>query len=156
MKTRTNLVLVTLAITLMAYCKPIKPEGEGITGTVSWLEGNQMPSISDEEGSKKDNNPTQNKVQRTLLIYPLTNVADTKMENGVFTTINGDPVTTVETDENGHYQLKLNPGRYSVFTQEENGLFANIFDGDGNIQPVTIKESEWVLLDIVINYKAVY
>ncbi|WP_268034440.1 carboxypeptidase regulatory-like domain-containing protein [Algoriphagus sp. PAP.12] len=148
----TFFILFTL---ILMYCKPMKPEGEGVTGTVTWLEGNQMPGIIDED-SETEKNPKGVGVKRTLLIYPLTNVADTKNENGLFTSVSGTPVTTIETEEDGSYQLQLAPGRYSVFTQEENGLFANIFDGDGYIQPITIKENEWNLLDIIINYKAVF
>ncbi|HAH36991.1 MAG TPA: hypothetical protein DCL81_10860 [Algoriphagus sp.] len=78
------------------------------------------------------------------------------MEGTLFQSISGEPITMVTTDEEGRYLLELAPGRYSIFTREEDGLFANIFDGDGNIQPVTVKKGEWTLLDIVINYKAVF
>ncbi|SHO63000.1 hypothetical protein [Algoriphagus zhangzhouensis] len=155
MKNLTRSSLFILFTLILMYCKPMKPEGEGVTGTVTWLEGNQMPGIIDED-SETEKNPKGVGVKRTLLIYPLTNVADTKNENGLFTSVSGKPVTTIETEEDGSYHLQLAPGRYSVFTKEENGLFANIFDGDGNIQPITIKENEWNLLDIIINYKAVF
>lgn len=114
-----------------------------------------MPMISD-DGSATPPNPKGVPVKRTLLIYPLTNLADAKMEDGLFVQIKGEAIIQTESDENGEFALELSPGRYSIFTQEEGGLFANIFDGEGNIQPVTIKEKEWTKLDIIINYKAVF
>lgn len=152
---RLILILVILSTgILFQNCKPYKPEGQGITGTVTWLEGNQMPTISDSEdtASKSAAKP----IQRTLRFYPLIQFADLKIENGLYTAIAEKPITEVETDENGKYSVQLNPGRYSVFVVEEGGLFANIFDGDGNVQPVTVKENEWTLLDIEVNYKAAF
>jgi hypothetical protein len=78
------------------------------------------------------------------------------VEEGLFTAVAGEPITEVESNESGVYSIQLSPGRYSVFIVEEDGLFANIFDGDGNVNPVTVKENEWTLLDVVVNYKAVY
>lgn len=95
-------------------------------------------------------------IQRTLRFYPLIKFSDLKIENGLYTALAEKPVTETETDESGNYSIQLSPGRYSVFVVEEGGLFANIFDGEGNVQPVTVKEKEWTLLDIVVNYKAVY
>ncbi|HAS57206.1 MAG TPA: hypothetical protein DEQ87_11925 [Algoriphagus sp.] len=155
MKNKMLSSLFIMLLVILAFCKPIKPEGEGITGKVTWLEGNQMPMIV-EDGEKPEVNPKGVPVQRTLIIYPMTNLADAKVEGTLFQSISGEPITTVTTDEEGRYLLELAPGRYSIFTREEDGLFANIFDGDGNIQPVTVKKGEWTLLDIVINYKAVF
>lgn len=135
-------------------CKPYKPEGQGITGTITWLEGNQMPTITDVENS--DERPAAKPIQRTIRIYPLIQFEDLKVEQGLYTAIAEKPLTEVQTDENGKYSVQLSPGRYSVFVVEEEGLFANIFDGEGNVQPVTVKENEWTLLDIEVNYKAAF
>lgn len=43
-------------------------------------------------------------------------------------------------------------GRYSLFTVEENGYFANIDDLDSFIQPVKVNSGEWEEHDIIINY----
>ena len=135
-------------------CKPYKPEGQGITGTVTWVEGNQMPMVSDsiDNASKTAAKP----IKRSVRIYPLIQFEDLKIENGLYTALAEKPLTEVETDEKGNYSVQLSPGRYSIFVVEEGGLFANIFDGEGNVQPVTVKENEWTLLDIEVNYKAVY
>ena len=135
-------------------CKPYKPEGQGITGTVTWLEGNQMPMVT--ESGNPASKTAAKPIQRTVRVYPLIKFSDLKIENGLYTALAEKPITEVETDENGKYSLQLSPGRYSIFVVEEGRLFANIFDGEGNVQPVTVKENEWTLLDIEVNYKAVY
>lgn len=139
---------------LFTSCKPYKPEGQGITGTITWLEGNQMPMMT--EDGKAAEKITPKPVKRTVRVYPLIKFSDLKMEEGLFTAGAGAPITEIESNENGVYSIQLSPGRYSIFILEEDGLFANIFDGDGNVNPVTVKENEWTLLDVVVNYKAVY
>lgn len=153
-----RILLLFLALTTVftsTQCKPYQPEGQGITGQVTWLEGNHMPTISD-SGKESTKEPKGIPVKRTIRIYPLLKISDMSLEDGLFRSLAAKPITEIETDESGKYTLKLIPGRYSVFTVEEDGLFANTFDGEGNVQPVTVKEGEWTLLDIVINYKAVF
>lgn len=111
-----------------------------------------MPMIQDGENPEKG----AKKVERTLHIFPLTNISDVKVEEGLITSIATTKIKEVKTDGSGKYAVDLSPGRYTVLTVEEDGLFASIFDGEGNIQPVTVKENEWTLLDILINYKAYY
>ncbi|GAA0880043.1 hypothetical protein GCM10009119_30130 [Algoriphagus jejuensis] len=148
-------LLAILCTTLVFHsCKPYKPEGQGITGTVTWIEGNQMPTINDSEDNPRK--PAGKPVQRTLRIYPLIQFADLKIEGGLYTAIAEKPLSEIQSDESGRFSIQLSPGRYSVFVVEDAGLFANIFDGEGNVQPVSVKENEWTLLDIEVNYKAVY
>ena len=147
------LSLFCLALSLVG-CKPYKPEGQGITGTITWLEGNQMPMVT--EHGKAADKVAPKPIKRVVKVYPLIKFSDLRMEEGLFTAVAGQPITEVESNDSGAYSIQLSPGRYSVFVVEENGLFSNVFDGDGNVNPVTVKENEWTLLDIVVNYKAVY
>lgn len=153
-------LLFAASFTLILFqCAPYQPEGEGVVGKVTWVEGNQMPMIAEAEpeNDKKEKRATIGEpVKRTLRVYPLMKISDVNLENGLFTSVAAKPITEIETDENGSYTLNLNPGRYTILTVEDGGQFASIFDGDGNIQPVTVKEGEWTLLDIVVNYKAAY
>ncbi len=160
-KLKTSILIHSFLFILIAMafsqCKAQKSNGQGVMGKVTWLEGNQMPTIKSEEELKDEPvNPKGMPVKRTLKIYPLTNMMDAKQEDGLYTSVKGEPVASVETDENGNYSIELSPGNYSIFTVEENGLFANTFDGQGNIQPVTVKKGEWTEKDIVINYKAYF
>jgi hypothetical protein len=150
-----NLIWPTLAffsLLSLSSCKSYQPEGQGITGTVTWIEGNQMPLISDSGEKRKD----PEGIKRTIRIYPLIRFSDLKIENSLFSPPGIQAVKEVETDEKGKFSVLLNPGRYSVFTVEEDGLFASIFDGEGNVMPVTVREGEWTLVDILVNYKASY
>jgi hypothetical protein len=139
---------------LLTSCKPFKPDGQGITGTVTWLEGNRMPMMT--ESGKAEGKPKASPIKRLVKIYPLIQFSDLKMEDGLFIAVAAEPIAEVETNDKGVYSIPLSPGRYSVLIVEENGLFANIFDGEGNVNPVTVKENEWTLLDVEVNYRAVY
>ncbi|PZX61025.1 hypothetical protein LV84_00013 [Algoriphagus ratkowskyi] len=140
---------------ILFQCAPYQPEGQGVVGQVTWLEGNQMPMIV-QEGKKSKKATVGEPVIRTVRIYPLMKISDVNLENGLFKSVAAKPITEIQSDENGQYTVSLSPGRYSVLTVEEGGLFASIFDGDGNIQPVTVKDGEWTLLDIIVNYKAAF
>lgn len=80
-----------------------------------------------------------------MRVYPLVKISDVKLEDRLFKSIAAKPITEIETNENGRYTVNLSPGKHSLLTVEEGGLFASIFDGEGNIQPVTVKEDEWTL-----------
>ncbi|WP_057939819.1 hypothetical protein [Algoriphagus resistens] len=153
-----KLLFISAFILLLFQCAPYQPEGQGVVGLVTWQEGNQMPTIVEEGSQEKKNKRTTigDPVKRTVRVYPLIKISDVTLENGLFQSVAAKPITEIETDENGEYSINLSPGRYSILTVEEGGLFASIFDGDGNIQPVTVKENEWTLLDIVVNYKAAF
>ncbi|TPE45377.1 carboxypeptidase-like regulatory domain-containing protein [Pontibacter mangrovi] len=126
------------------------PVAQGIRGQVLWVSGNQMPS--------PDAPPSKGRgVQRTLYIYELTNASQAKTTDGVFhTNIQTNLVTQVVTDANGNFAVSLKPGRYSLFSKEEKGLFASIFDGEMNINPVEVEEGQVTSVEFLINYKASY
>ncbi|MDG1276303.1 MAG: carboxypeptidase regulatory-like domain-containing protein [Algoriphagus sp.] len=152
----SGIFVILIGITF-SQCKSQKSENQGIMGKVTWLEGNQMPTIKSEKDSSITSvNPKGTPVKRTLKIYPLTNLMDVKEQNGLFTSIAGEAIVSIESDETGNYSIELSPGKYSIFTVEEGGLFANSFDGQGNIQPIQIKKGEWLKKDIVITYKAYF
>jgi len=69
--------------------------------------------------------------------------------------IAGNPIAEVTSDENGDYSLILPSVRVniSLFTVEEDGLFANsLLMENGNIEPLLIKKGGWVTRNLVINY----
>ena len=124
---------------------------QGITGRILWEAGNQMPS--------PDAPPTESKrgVERTVYIYELTNANQVTTQDGVFhTNIQTNLVSQVVTDANGNFSVALEPGKYSLFTKEEKGLYANLFDGGMNIFPVEVKEGQVSTIEFLINYQASY
>ena len=126
------------------------PIAQGIAGKVVWQAGNQMPS--------PDAPPSKAKgVQRTLYIYELTKSDQVKTIEGVFhTNIQTNLVTQVVTDANGNFAVTLQPGKYSLFSKEDKGMFANLFDGESNIFPIEVQQGQVTNVEFLINYKANY
>ncbi len=122
---------------------------EGISGQVIWKQGNYMPS-SDIIRKKKGKG-----IEREIVVFKLVNKSQAISENGFFK-INKKPLAITRSTENGFFEIKLPPGKYSVFTKEEKGLFANSFDGDGNINPVEVTSGQATRLLIMVDYKAAY
>lgn len=127
---------------------------QGIRGQVLWLEGNFMPTIG-EEGDVPPR-PEGKGVQRTLHIYELTNQDEATYQDGFYTDIRKELVKKVETDEQGNFSVALPAGRYSVLVEEPPGLFAGSFDGQGNLQPVTVEADQILNIEIKVDYKAAY
>lgn len=127
------------------------PIEQGIAGKVLWESGNQMPSPDAPRSSSKRG------VQRTVYVYELTNGAQANTTDGTFyTNIKTNLVTQVATDADGNFAVRLEPGRYSLFTKEEKGLYANLFDGENNIFPVEVKEGQVTNVEFLVNYNASY
>lgn len=122
---------------------------QGIEGKVFWIEGNRMP------GPEKKENP-QEGVQREIFIYEATRLSDVKQQNGFFAQINTRLVLQTTSRADGSFKVKLPPGQYSVFVKEPQGLFANLFDGNNFINPVSVKPKEFTWLTIAIDYQAAY
>ncbi len=122
---------------------------QGIKGKVFWRSGNQMP------GPGKVKLPDQG-IVREIVIYTLVRIPEAKQTGVFFSDIKGEPVATVLSKADGSFKVKLPPGKYSVFVKESNGLFANLFDGDGNINPVTVKPKKCTWVTIAVDYEAAY
>ncbi len=128
-----------------------KKEGQGLRGTVRFLEGNHMPGTGPRTGNSKP-------VAREILVYEKTRQDQaTANEAGFYTTrIPTKKIATVKSGADGRYTVKLPAGTYSVFVMEEGRLYANGTDGEGYIQTVTINPDAFTDFDININYKAAY
>ena len=113
-----------------------------------------MPQIVEE--GQVSSRPEKKGVKRTLRIHELTHINQARLGDALFGDIETPLVAEVETDESGNFSVELPIGRYSIFTIEENGYFANIVDLDSYINPFEVKEGEWTQANILINYKAAY
>lgn len=78
------------------------------------------------------------------------------MENGFFTHIATKLVKKVNTGEDGQFLVSLKPGRYSLLVKEPQGLYANLYDGEGHINPVMVKKDSISEVVLKVDYKAVY
>jgi hypothetical protein len=85
----------------------------------------------------------QKPIQRELVIYEYTTIDKTKYKGNIFYDIQTNQVATTTCDEDGFFELTLNPGTYSVFIKEKNGdLYANRFTAKAGIMPVTVLLSD--------------
>lgn len=124
---------------------------QGLQGYVYLVSGNQMPSPDRPSSGHKG-------LQTTVYIYRLTNLNDvTRLnESAFYSGISTEFVKTVKTDKNGHFKVKLKPGRYSLFIKKDDLFFSNVFDEKNNIFPVEVVAKK--MTDVVFNadYDAVY
>lgn len=127
-----------------------KQQGQGLRGTVNFMEGNLMPGTGPRTGTTKP-------VAREILIYEKTGPNQVQQEEGTFfSRISTRKVASVWSDNNGRYEVNLAPGTYSVFVKENGKLYANGSDGQGYINTVEVSDNTYTDFDIAINYKAVY
>ena len=124
---------------------------QGIEGMVIKVSGNQMPSPDIPRTPQKG-------FKTTLYIYELTNLSQVVKQNesAFYSTIYSKFVTKVETKEDGKYKVSLPEGKYSLFVKKGELFYANIFDGEGNIAPVTIEKGKMTTVVTKVDYDAVY
>ncbi|WP_448701052.1 hypothetical protein ACFGVR_03065 [Mucilaginibacter sp. AW1-3] len=141
-----------LFMTLLTCCIVANAAGQvkqGINGRVYLKTGNAMPS--------PDRKITQGTpVSRTVLVYALTRRIDANANGTLFSDIKTKLIAKTKSDTTGRYAIALPTGSYSVFVETDAGLFANLFDDQGNINKVEVKKDSISKRDIVINNLAVY
>lgn len=146
---------IFLGLGLVISCRSPKEKAQGIHGQLFWVEGNLMPQAS-EEGTGPVEKILRQGVQRTLKIHSLTHVDQLSIGDYLIGNIQTPEITSILTETDGSYRIELPIGKYSLFTVEQDGFFANTFDSENHINPVEVKAGEWSRFDIIINYKAVY
>lgn len=124
---------------------------QGIEGWVYRVSGNQMPS--------PDRKPATPKGIRTMLyIFELTNLNQVTRsgQTAFYKAIRTKFVKKLETGLDGHFQVQLPAGRYSLFTKEKDLFYANGFDGYNNIAPATVQTGKMTRVEIKVDYDANY
>jgi uncharacterized protein YfaS (alpha-2-macroglobulin family) len=123
---------------------------QGICGSIFWKSGNYMPSPNRET-------PKAKSIQRELLVYELTNISEATLQDGFYTAIVKSKIKSIKSDAEGKFCLNLPEGDYSLFVKEgDKGLYANSFDGAGNIFPVKVNKDKVSIIVFTIDYQAVY
>ena len=90
-------------------------------------------------------------IKREVAIYELTTLDNASHENGIFKSVPTPLVTSVMTEDDGSFRVKLPPGTYSVFVKEGDGLFANLFEAN-RINPVVVKPKQYSWVTITVEY----
>jgi hypothetical protein len=128
---------------------------EGLYGQVLWLEGNLMPRMDESEQALQSRSSGKG-IQRIVHIYPAVSAAQVPSEKGFFDLSGVEKLATLQTDDKGRFFIALPPGTYSIFSEEEEGLWANVFDANNTINPVVIEAGQITSWTFEINYKAAY
>lgn len=126
---------------------------QGMWGRVEFREGNFMPGPVPPSG-------TVTFVQRRIYVFEITHsddvVQDTTLGPVFYTEIRKGLVAKTLSNSHGYFQLSLPLGSYSLFVEEQGRYYANLFDGQGYIFPVTVTDGSIKRIDILIDYKAFY
>ncbi|WP_338874235.1 hypothetical protein WBJ53_01260 [Spirosoma sp. SC4-14] len=138
----------------MSSCHPksiLQKIKQGICGTVVVKRGNFMPGPG---APKASGSP----VERDVLIFPLLNMNQVDAgDNGFINSVGeSKPIKTVKSDKNGKFCVSLPAGRYSVIVREPKGLYANSFDAQNNIFPVTVQKQKQTTIKVEITHQAVF
>ncbi|UKT62695.1 hypothetical protein [Pedobacter mucosus] len=113
---------------------------QGVEGKVSVVHANVLTSDTSKHSS-----------ERALIIYKLTTRKQIVVISPSFTAVNSDFVSTAQTNEDGFFQCKLSPGKYSIFVMAKNKTFYGDFlKGTDQISPFEVKDNEVVTHNIVI------
>ncbi len=153
MRESSVILLLILAISITACAQKVSRSGntQGICGTVLEKRGNHMPS--------PDSPPSKgHPVDREILIFPLLNMSQVEAgDNGFIESVGAvKPVKTVKSHKAGKFCVSLPAGRYSVVVREPKGLYANLFDAQNNIFPVTVKKGKKETISVEIIHQAVF
>ncbi len=123
---------------------------QGIGGTLVFTEGNCMPGAIDTTCRRYP-------VQRTVHIHECTHRSQADhIQGGFHKDIETAIIASVITDREGFFEAELPPGKYSIFVEEDNLLYANLWDSVGCIQPASVNSGETTVRRINITHSAYY
>lgn len=145
-------ICFSATLTIAQKSKSKKSTAQGIQGVIIWKAGDQMPSPDRPAGVTAGVF-----VQREVYVYVLTNESNTvKNTEGFYTKVNTRLIKKFTTDKRGRFKVSLPVGKYSLFTKEDNGLYANLFDESMNIFPAQVKRGSYTNVSFEITYEAVF
>lgn len=122
---------------------------KGLSGTVYQIEGNCMPVIDGNSSCKTF------PIKRKVLIYEYTTQSQVIGSGTSYEAISTRKIAETESDSEGFYEISLAPGIYSVFVFEKGKYYANLFDGNGGINPIEIDTDSLLITHLRVDY-AVY
>ena len=120
---------------------------QGVEGQLFWVNSNMIS-----EADKK--HIPQQGVTREIFVYDLATPSDVELEDGFFSKVHTKLIARAFCKIDGSFKIKLEPGRYSIFVKEDLGLYANLFDSENHISPITVEPKKYSWITISINYKS--
>ena len=156
MRRHTYLYLTVLPLLLLAAgCTKLQTEPtiqEGIYGSVIERYGDWMPTIG--QYPKGGERP----IKREVYVYEYTKMSDVKSFGYVHFDMDTMPTALVartQSSKNGFFEIALPAGTYSVFIEDEGKLYCSSGDGQGGLNPITVKSGEAHEVTLVLDH-AVY
>ncbi len=140
--------LLTCALTIFIL-NISAAQKQGVQGQLYWVTGNQMPAPD-------RSHVPQRGVMREIFVFEVATPSDVELEDGFFKKVHTKFVARAFSKPNGTFKIRLAPGTYSIFVKEDKGLYANIFDQENHISPVTVLPRKYSWITISINYSASY
>lgn len=137
--------IITLS-TIIYHTDKIK---QGVSGKIYVKQGNYMPSPGQSPNLGRP-------VKCDIFIYELTKREQASGTGTYFANIQTKLIAKGRSDDNGSYSIALPAGQYSIFVDDAGQLYANSFDGKGNINPVTVKKDSVTNRDITISSHATF
>lgn len=122
----------------------------GVAGTLLRKEGNCMPGIGGFSSTCKSY-----PVKRTILIYDATKFDKVQGFGPLFNSVSSNLIAQCDSDQDGFFQATLAPGKYSIFISDSSKFYANLSDGSGIMNPLTIKIDSVSITKQILDY-AVY
>jgi hypothetical protein len=123
-----------------------------ITGKVVRISGNQMPSpdlpVVEPQGW-----------ETTVYFFAPLQAKDLSAlgKDGLYRRDGRSPVAVVQTDKNGVFRARLQPGRYSVLIARDSlSLFTNVTDGTGILNPVELEKGARLKIRLEASWDALY
>ncbi len=118
---------------------------QGVQGQLFWVNGNLTTE------TEKKHIP-QHGMVREIFVYELATPSEVELEEGLFVKVHTKLAARGFCKVDGSFKIKLEPGRYSIFVKEDKGLYANVFDNENHISPVTVLPRKYSWITISINY----
>ena len=124
---------------------------QGIMGKIIWKQGNMMPQF----GDSKKSGVVEGTI-RDIFIYEVVNKKALKQAGPFYKDIPTKMVAKGKSAEDGSFKIQLEPGTYSMFTKEPNGLYGNLTDGQGNLSVVKVEKGKYTEIKFEVSYEAAY
>jgi len=153
---RSVFTIIGLSAMIIGCSTPKNSGGSGIpdsglTGFIGELKGNQMPGPG-----RTPSSPAP--LQTAIYAYELTSLTQVEQVDAapLYRAVRSRLVDSTVSDAAGNFKLHLKPGSYSIFARVKGQYFANSFDGNNQINPVTVSEKTFKPFNITVNVDAVY
>jgi hypothetical protein len=147
----TRLLFAAACILPLSRAPSLAGKRTGIEGYIFRVSGNRMPSPGNPL-------PPPKGFRTTLYVYELTSLDQVSRvnESPFYKELRSRLIRTVQSDDSGYFFVSLPPGQYSLFTKKEELYYANMFDGQNHISPVTVAGGKVAQINVNVDYDAAY